>query len=141
MLYMRSSDILKILLIGGGGREHALAWKLAQSPRVEKIYCAPGNPGIAAVAECVNIDVSDNAALGKFALDRAVDLTVVGPELPLTNGLVDHFATLQLKAFGRPGRRPSWKAQRLLPKKLCTNIIFPPLLPRLLPMRTKLSPI
>jgi phosphoribosylamine--glycine ligase len=100
MLYMRSSDILKILLIGGGGREHALAWKLAQSPRVEKIYCAPGNPGIAAVAECVNIDVSDNAALGQFALDHAVDLTVVGPELPLTNGLVDHFATLQLKAFG-----------------------------------------
>ncbi len=95
---------MKILLIGGGGREHALAWKLAQSPRVEKLYCAPGNPGIAAVAECINIDVSDNAALGQFALKHDIGLTVVGPELPLTNGLVDHFATLNLKAFG-PSRR------------------------------------
>lgn len=95
---------MKILLIGGGGREHALAWKLAQSPRVEKLYCAPGNPGIAAVAECVNIDVSDNEALGQFALKHDIGLTVVGPELPLTNGLVDHFAALNLKAFG-PSRR------------------------------------
>lgn len=99
---------LKILLIGGGGREHALAWKLAQSPRVEKIYCAPGNPGIAAVAECVNIDVSDNEALGKFALEHAINLTVVGPELPLTNGLVDYFSALNLKVFG-----PSQKAAQL----------------------------
>lgn len=99
---------MKILLIGGGGREHALAWKLAQSPRVEKIYCAPGNPGIAAVAECVNIDVSDNEALGEFALTNKIGLTVVGPELPLTNGLVDHFATLNLKVFG-----PSKKAAQL----------------------------
>ncbi len=99
---------MKILLIGGGGREHALAWKLAQSPRVEKIYCVPGNPGIAAVAECVSIAVTDNEALGKFALEHTIDLTVVGPELPLTNGLVDHFATLNLKAFG-----PSQKAAQL----------------------------
>ncbi|SMC47733.1 phosphoribosylamine--glycine ligase [Sporomusa malonica] len=95
---------MNILLIGGGGREHALAWKLAQSPRVEKIYCAPGNPGIAAIAECINIDMTDNEALGKFALAHNIGLTVVGPELPLTNGLVDHFDALNLKIFG-PSRQ------------------------------------
>lgn len=99
---------MKILLIGGGGREHALAWKLAQSPRVEKIYCVPGNPGIATVAECVAIDITDNEALGKFALEHSIGLTVVGPELPLTNGLADHFAALNLKVFG-----PSQKAAQL----------------------------
>ncbi|MBP2634562.1 MAG: purD [Firmicutes bacterium] len=99
---------MKILLIGGGGREHALAWKLAQSPKVEKMYCAPGNPGITAVAECVDIEITDNEALGKFALEHKIDLTVVGPELPLTNGLVDHFTALNLKAFG-----PSQKAAQL----------------------------
>ncbi|WP_425058089.1 Phosphoribosylamine--glycine ligase [Sporomusa carbonis] len=99
---------MNILLIGGGGREHALAWKLAQSPRVEKLYCAPGNPGIAALADCINIDVTDNDALGKFALDHNIGLTVVGPELPLTNGLADHFAALDLKVFG-----PSRQAARL----------------------------
>ncbi|MDF2568776.1 MAG: purD [Sporomusa sp.] len=99
---------MNILLIGGGGREHALAWKLAQSPRVEKIYCVPGNPGIAALAECVNIDVTDNDALGNFALAHNIGLTVVGPELPLTNGLVDHFDALNLKVFG-----PSRKAAQL----------------------------
>lgn len=125
MLYMRSSDILKILLIGGGGREHALAWKLAQSPRVEKIYCAPGNPGIAAVAECVNIDVSDNAALGQFALDHAVDLTVVGPELPLTNGLVDHFATLQLKAFGPSRQAAQLEGSKAFAKEIMHNYNIP----------------
>lgn len=99
---------MKILLIGGGGREHALAWKLAQSPKVKKMYCVPGNPGIAAVAECVDIEITDNEALGKFALEHKIDLTVVGPELPLTNGLVDHFTALNLKAFG-----PSQKAAQL----------------------------
>ncbi|WP_371362345.1 Phosphoribosylamine--glycine ligase [Sporomusa rhizae] len=99
---------MNILLIGGGGREHALTWKLAQSPRVKKLYCAPGNPGIAAIAECVDIDVTDNEALGKFALEHSIGLTVVGPELPLTNGLVDHFAGLGLKVFG-----PSQKAAQL----------------------------
>ncbi|HWR45461.1 phosphoribosylamine--glycine ligase [Sporomusa sp.] len=99
---------MKILLIGGGGREHALAWKLGQSPRVEKIYCVPGNPGLASVAECVDIDVTDNEALGKFALAHNIGLTVVGPELPLTNGLVDHFSALNLKVFG-----PSQKAAQL----------------------------
>lgn len=91
---------MRILVVGGGGREHALAWKLAASPRVERLYCAPGNPGIGRLAECVAIDVKDNAALLQFAKEKQIDLTVVGPELPLANGIVDLFAANGLKIFG-----------------------------------------
>jgi phosphoribosylamine--glycine ligase len=83
---------MKVLLIGGGGREHALAWKLKQSPRVTKIWCAPGNAGIAAEAECVNVDSGDVAAMVALAEKIRPDLTVVGPELPLVNGIADAFA-------------------------------------------------
>ncbi|HEV2194253.1 MAG TPA: phosphoribosylamine--glycine ligase [Candidatus Acidoferrum sp.] len=82
---------MKILVIGGGGREHALVWKLKESPRVEKIWCAPGNGGIAPDAECVAIDAGDVAALVAFAEKNLPDLTVVGPELPLVNGIGDAF--------------------------------------------------
>ena len=91
---------MRILVIGGGGREHALVWKLAQSPRVEKIYCAPGNPGIGQIAECVNISVDNIKALCGFAREHNVDLTVVGPEKPLTDGIVDYFTAQGLKIFG-----------------------------------------
>ncbi|MFC1591779.1 phosphoribosylamine--glycine ligase [Thermodesulfobacteriota bacterium] len=94
---------MKVLIVGGGGREHALAWKTARSPRVTKLYCAPGNPGIAAVAECVSIDVSDLEALRNFAVANDIDLTIVGPELPLTLGIVDLFEASGLKVFG-PGK-------------------------------------
>src|ERR1700681_264679 len=83
---------MKVLLIGGGGREHALAWKLKQSPFVEKIWCAPGNAGIAAEAECVNVDSGDVSAIVALAEKIRPDLTVVGPELPLVNGIADAFA-------------------------------------------------
>ena len=82
---------MKVLVIGGGGREHALVWKLRESPRVEKIWCAPGNGGIAAEAECVAIDPGDVNALVAFAEKHHPDLTVVGPELPLVNGVADAF--------------------------------------------------
>jgi len=82
---------MKILVLGGGGREHALVWKLIESPRVEKIWCAPGNGGIAAEAECVAIDAGDVAAIVAFAEKVHPDLTIVGPELPLVNGLTDAF--------------------------------------------------
>lgn len=95
---------MNILLIGGGGREHALVWKLRQSSKVKKIYCIPGNPGIASIADCVDMSITDNEALGQFALAHDIGLTVVGPELPLTNGLVDHFQALNLKIFG-PSRQ------------------------------------
>ncbi len=91
---------LKILLVGGGGREHALAWKIMQSPRTKKLYCAPGNAGIASIAECVDIDSNDIDALLKFAKKEKIDLTVVGPEAPLTAGIVDQFEKAKLKIFG-----------------------------------------
>jgi phosphoribosylamine---glycine ligase len=83
---------MKVLVIGGGGREHALVWKLKQSPRIKKIWCAPGNGGIAADAECVPIEAADLAGLAAFAERSLPDLTLVGPELPLVNGIGDAFA-------------------------------------------------
>lgn len=95
---------MKILIVGGGGREHAIAWKLAQSPKVDKLYCAPGNAGIAEVAECVDIKAEDVAGICSFAKDNKIDLTVVGPEVPLSMGIVDALAERGLKAFG-PNRK------------------------------------
>ena len=91
---------MKILVIGSGGREHALVWKLASSPRVSKLYCAPGNAGISQLATCVPISVTDLAGLKTFAEEKAVDLTVVGPEAPLALGIADLFRQSKLKVFG-----------------------------------------
>ena len=91
---------MKILVIGSGGREHALVWKLASSPRVSKLYCAPGNAGISQLATCVPIPVTDLAGLKTFAEEKAVDLTVVGPEAPLALGIADLFRQSKLKVFG-----------------------------------------
>ncbi|MGE5592212.1 MAG: phosphoribosylamine--glycine ligase [Betaproteobacteria bacterium] len=93
-------DGLRVLVVGQGGREHALVWKLASSPRVAEVYAAPGNPGIARLASCVPIGVTDVAELSRFAMDRRVDVTVVGPEAPLAMGLADEFARLGLAVFG-----------------------------------------
>ena len=97
---------MKVLVIGGGGREHALVWKISQSPMIEEIYCAPGNAGIAQIARCESIGVLDIEKLAEFALKNEVDLTVVGPELPLTMGIVDYFESLGLKICG-PGKDAS----------------------------------
>ena len=91
---------MQVLVIGSGGREHALAWKAAQSASVEKVYCVPGNPGIAQIAECVPMDITDNDALVAFALENKIDLTIVGPEVPLANGVVDAFRAKGLAIFG-----------------------------------------
>ena len=91
---------MKILIVGGGGREHAIAWKLAKSPKVEKMYCAPGNAGIAEVAECVNIGVMEFDKLVAFAKENEIDLTVVAPDDPLAAGAVDAFEAVGLRAFG-----------------------------------------
>jgi len=99
---------MKILVLGGGGREHALVWKLKQSPRVEKIWCAPGNGGIAADAECVAVDAGDVAAVVALAEKIQPDLTVVGPELPLVNGLTDAFRQRNWAVVG-----PSQQAAQL----------------------------
>ena len=91
---------MRVLVIGQGGREHALCWKLRQSPLVKEIYAAPGNAGIAAVADCVPIGVADIIELADFAEKLKIDLTVVGPELPLTLGIVDEFQKRGMKIFG-----------------------------------------
>lgn len=92
---------MNVLVIGGGGREHTLVWKIAQSPLVEKIYCIPGNAGISELAECLKMDIEGNFdQLANFAEDKKVDLTVVGPEDPLANGIVDHFQKHGLRIFG-----------------------------------------
>ncbi len=91
---------MKVLVVGSGGREHALCWKLAQSPLLAKLWCAPGNPGIAAVAECVPITATDIPALVAFARDNAVGLVVAGPEAPLTLGLADACAAAGIPCFG-----------------------------------------
>ncbi len=97
---------MKILVIGSGGREHALVWKIAQSPMVEKIYCAPGNGGIEDIAQCLDIAADDINALLDFASREEIDLTVVGPEAPLAAGIVDVFESKGLKIFG-PGKLAS----------------------------------
>ena len=94
---------MRVLVIGGGGREHALVWKIAQSPRVTSIFCAPGNPGIAGLAECVQIRADNIQDLLTFARDQSIDLTVVGPEAPLADGIADRFRQARLRIFG-PGR-------------------------------------
>ncbi|MDP3415166.1 phosphoribosylamine--glycine ligase [Falsiroseomonas sp.] len=91
---------MRVLVVGGGGREHALCWAIAKSPRLTKLWCAPGNPGIAAVAECVAIGAEDIAALTAFARANAVDLVVAGPEAPLTLGLADACAAAGIPCFG-----------------------------------------
>ncbi len=91
---------MKILVIGSGGREHALVWKISQSPLVKEIYCAPGNAGISEIAENVNIESINITGLIEFAIKNSIDLTVVGPELPLTLGIVDEFEKRGLKIFG-----------------------------------------
>jgi phosphoribosylamine--glycine ligase len=99
---------MRVLVIGGGGREHALVWKIRQSPKVEKVYCAPGNGGIGAIAELVPIGAEEIEGLADFAEEKKVDLTVVGPELPLTLGISDLFEQRALRIFG-----PNREAARL----------------------------
>jgi phosphoribosylamine--glycine ligase len=110
---------ITVLIVGSGGREHALAWKIAQSPGIANIFCAPGNAGIAEIAECVAINPADISALKSFAIKNRVDLTVVGPELPLTLGIVDVFEQEGIRIFG-----PSQKAARLEGSKIFAKEIM-----------------
>ena len=91
---------MKVLIVGSGGREHAIAWKVAQSERVDKIYCAPGNAGIEEYAECVKIGAMEFDKLTKFAVAEGIDLTVVGMDDPLVGGIVNAFEEKGLRVFG-----------------------------------------
>ena len=91
---------MKVLVIGGGGREHAIIWKLSQSKSVDKIYCCPGNAGIAGMAECINVNQNDFKALLDLVKYEWIDLTIVGPEDPLSRGIVDLFEKEGRKILG-----------------------------------------
>ncbi len=115
----------KLLLIGQGGREHALAWKLAQSPEVENIFVAPGNPGIAAIAECIPIAVTEIGKLREFALNEGIDLTVVGPEAPLMAGIVDHFREAGLQIFGPTNAAARLEGSKVFAKNILRKYGIP----------------
>lgn len=116
---------MKVLVIGSGGREHAMVWKLAQSPRVEKIYCAPGNAGISRLAQCVKIEASDLDRLADFAESEGVGLTVVGPEVPLTMGIVDLFKARGLRVFGPSGKAAALEGSKVFTKNLLKKYGIP----------------
>ena len=118
---------MNILVIGSGGREHTLAWKLAQSPKATKLYAIPGNPGMAAVAECVSgISITDNAAVVDFAKAKKIDLAVVGPEVPLTNGMVDALNAVGIKAFGPTKLAAEIEGSKAFSKGLMKKYGIPP---------------
>lgn len=91
---------MKVLVVGSGGREHALVWKIVQSPRVEKVYCAPGNGGISAIAECVPIKAMDIEGIVNFSKEKKIDMVVVAPDDPLAAGMVDALEEAGIRAFG-----------------------------------------
>ena len=91
---------MKVLIVGSGGREHAIAWSVSQSKKVDKIYCAPGNGGISQIAECVDISAMEFDKLADFAIDNEIDLTIIGMDDPLVGGIVDVFEERGLRVFG-----------------------------------------
>ncbi|KAB2750739.1 phosphoribosylamine--glycine ligase [Brucella anthropi] len=116
---------MRVLLIGSGGREHALAWKLSASPSLTKLYCAPGNPGIATVTELVDIGVDDHQALIAFAKDKKIDLVVVGPEAPLVAGLSDEMRAEGIRVFGPSKAAAQLEGSKGFTKDLCARFDIP----------------
>lgn len=116
---------MKVFLIGSGGREHALAWRLAGSDQCTALYCAPGNPGIAQVAEIVPIAVDDLEGLTRFATEQAMDLVVVGPEAPLVAGLSDRLRAKGIKVFGPSKAAAQLEGSKAFTKELCTKYNIP----------------
>jgi phosphoribosylamine---glycine ligase len=116
---------MNILLLGSGGREHALAWKLAQSPSLTKLYAAPGNPGIAEEAELVALDVTDHAAVIAFCAERAIGLVVIGPEAPLVDGLSDSLRAAGVPTFGPSQAAAQLEGSKGFTKDLCTRAGIP----------------
>jgi phosphoribosylamine---glycine ligase len=117
--------LVKVLLIGGGGREHALAWKLAQSPKLDRLYCAPGNAGIAELAECIALDVADHGAVIRFCKNKGIGLVVIGPEAPLAAGLADDLEAAGIKAFGPSRAAAQLEGSKGFTKDLCAEYGIP----------------
>jgi phosphoribosylamine---glycine ligase len=116
---------MNVLLIGSGGREHALAWKIAASPMLTRLYAAPGNPGIAREGECVPLDASDHKATVVFCKEKAIDLVVVGPEAPLVGGLADDLAAAGIRVFGPSKKAAQLEGSKGFTKDLCTRYGIP----------------
>ena len=116
---------MKVLLIGSGGREHALAWKIAQSPLLTKLYAAPGNPGIAEDAELVALDTDDNAAVVAFCKDKAIDFVVVGPEAPLVAGIADRLRDAGIAVFGPSAAAAQLEGSKGFTKDVCARFNIP----------------
>jgi phosphoribosylamine--glycine ligase len=110
---------MNVLLIGSGGREHALAWALSASPLLHKLYCAPGNAGIAAVAECCDLDIRDHGAIVRFCKAHQIFLVVVGPEAPLVAGLADDLTAAGIKVFGPSKAAAQLEGSKGFTKALC----------------------
>ncbi|RLE07245.1 phosphoribosylamine--glycine ligase [Candidatus Aerophobetes bacterium] len=117
---------MKILVIGGGGREHALCWKLSQSPKVDKIYCVPGNAGISEIAECRKVEYEKNfLPLVQLAREEGIDFTVVGPEVPLVNGIVDYFQKRNLAIFGPSKKAALLEGSKVFAKRFMRKYSIP----------------
>src|SRR5262245_16032486 len=116
---------MNILLVGSGGREHALAWKIAASPLLERLFCAPGNAGIAQEAELVALDGADHAAVIEFCRANKIGLVVIGPEAPLCAGLVDDLAAAGIRAFGPSKAAARLEGSKGFTKDLCRNNNIP----------------
>src|SRR5690606_13489423 len=116
---------MNILLIGSGGREHALAWKLSASPVLTKLYAAPGNPGIAKAAECISLDIADHDAVADFCRSREVGLVVVGPEAPLVAGLADALRAAGIAVFGPSAAAARLEGSKGFTKDLCARYGIP----------------
>jgi phosphoribosylamine---glycine ligase len=116
---------MNVLLIGSGGREHALAWAISASPLLGKLYCAPGNAGIAEVAQCVDLNVGDHAAIIRFCGDNKIDFVVVGPEAPLVAGLADDLAAARIKVFGPSKAAAQLEGSKGFTKDLCREFSIP----------------
>jgi len=116
---------MNVLLIGGGGREHALAWKLKQSPLLDRLYCAPGNAGIAAVSECIALDVARHDAVVRFCKEKNIGLVVIGPEAPLVAGLTDDLEAAGIKVFGPSKAAAQLEGSKGFTKDLCADYGIP----------------
>lgn len=116
---------MKILVVGSGGREHTIVWKIAQSPKVDKIYCAPGNGGIAALAECIDINVMDKEKMVAFAKEKAIDLVMVAPDDPLVDGMVDAMENAGIRAFGPRANAAIIEGSKVFSKELMKKYNIP----------------
>lgn len=116
---------MNILLIGAGGREHALAWKIAQSPLLNRLYCAPGNGGMLDIATCIDLDTNNHAAVAEFCQDQAINLVVVGPEAPLVDGIADALAEAEIPVFGPRRTAAQLEGSKGFTKDICAKYDIP----------------